>query len=381
MSKRTIVYLATEDWAFWQFRLPMARAARDAGFSVVVAARVGDHRALIEAEGFRVVPLTWRRRSFNPLEALFAVLEIARVYRRERPDLVHHVAMKPVLLGGLAAWLAGVPAVVNALTGLGTLFIGSGGIKASLIGPFARAVLRFVLHRPNSRLLVQNRDDRALLIDRLGLPPERVCLIRGSGVDTDHFTALPEPPAPPVTIAYVGRLLDDKGVRELVASYRTLRERGRDLRLILAGTPDPENPTSIPEAEIAAWRAVDGIELPGHVSDVRRVWERAHVAVLMSRREGLPRSLLEAAACARALIASDVPGCREIAEDGRNALLVPLDNESALTAAIEQLTQDTSLRQRFGAASRELVLSDMAADAVGRATIGLYRDLIERHSD
>lgn len=376
MPSRTILYLVTEDWAFLQFRLPMARAARAAGFSVVVASRIEAHRAQIEAEGFRAVPLSWRRRSFNPLAALAAVLEIAGVYRRERPDIVHHVAMKPVLLGGLAAWLAGVPAVVNALTGLGTLFIGSGGIKASLIGPFARAVLRFVLHRRNSRLLVQNRDDRDLLIRRLALDPERVRLIRGSGVDTRHFDALPDPPSPPVTLAYVGRFLDDKGVRELVAAYRTLRERGLDLRLILAGTPDPENPTSIPDAEIAEWQALDGVELTGHVSDVRPVWARAHIAVLMSRREGLPKSLLEAASSRRALITSDVPGCREIVEHDRNGLLVPLDDPAALIDAIERLAGDDALRRKFAAASRDLVLSDMAADAVGRATVALYHELL-----
>lgn len=371
-----IVYLVTEDWAFWLFRRPMALAARDAGMEVVVATRVDAHAECIAGLGFRVVPLNWRRRSLNPIDALRSVAEIVRLYRWERPDIVHHVAMKPVLLGGLAAWLAGVPAVVNALTGLGTLFIGTGGAGVAVIGAAARFVLRFVLNRPGSLLLLQNRDDRILLQERGLITAERVRLVRGSGIDIRHFDVLPEPPEPPVTIAYVGRLLTDKGVHWLVEAFRRLREERLDVRLILAGTPDPENPTSIPPGELERWRALPGVELPGQVDDVRTVWARAHIAVLISRREGLPKSLLEAAACGRAIVASDVPGCREIAEAGHNALTVPLGDVAALTGALETLVRDAGLRRRFGEASRRLVESDMAAERVGAATLAVYGELL-----
>lgn len=372
-----LLYLVTEDWAFRRHRLPMARAARDVGFDVVVATRVSDAVPAIEAEGFRVVPLSWNRRSLSPFSVLRSVVEIVRLFRRERPDLVHNLAVKPALLGGLVARALGLPAV-NALTGLGTLFIGSGSARTRIVATLARPVLRFVLRGPRSLTLFQNADDRDLLVDRGLVDPTRTRLIRGSGVDVDHFAVLPEPPEPPVTLAYVGRLIADKGVRELVAAYRDLRERGLDVRLLIAGSPDPDNPTSIPLDELESWRRTEGIEAPGDVDDVRTVWARAHVAVLLSRREGLPKSLLEAAAVGRAMAASDVPGCREIAIDGRNAILVPPGDHAATVAALERLVRETETRRRFAVESRRMVETDLSANAVGAAIRSLYLEAIGR---
>lgn len=373
---RKLIYLVTEDWYFWSHRLPMARAAREAGFEVAVATRVDKHGPRIEAEGFRVLPLSWQRRSINPAGALSAVAEIAALYRREAPDLVHHVAMKPVLLGGLAAGLAGVPAVVNALTGLGSAFLGTGGLKSRVAGAAARPLLRTVLKRPNSLTILQNEDDRKTLVAAGLLPDERAWIIRGSGIDTAHYQVLPEPPEPPVTVGCVARLLADKGVGPLVEAQQRLRAKGLDVRLLLAGTPDPENPTSVTQAELDRWATLPGVELPGHSADVRQVWARCHIAVLASRREGLPKSLLEAAACGRAIVATDVPGCREVAHAGENALLVPPDDVAALADALEVLVRDAALRQRFGSASRRLVESDMASDRVGAKTVELYHRLL-----
>jgi len=366
-----LLYLVTEDWAFCSHRLPMARAARAAGFEVVVATRVDAHRARIEAEGFRVHALDWRRRGNGPLATLRSVLDIAALYRREQPDLIHHVAMKPVIVGGLAAWLAGRRAVVNALTGLGYVFIGESLLKLPI-----RAVIRFVLRRPGSRLLLQNHDDACFLVSQGFADPARLTVIRGSGIDIDHYAPLPEPEAGPVTVAYVGRMLEDKGIPTLAEAHRRVRERGIDLRLILAGTPDPENPTTVTEATLRDWAARPGLEWRGAVSDVRTVWRDAHFAVLPSRREGLPKSLLEAASCARALVATDVPGCREIARPGENALLVPPDDAEALAQALATLATDSALRARFAAASRALVVSDLASGPVGTRTVELYQSVL-----
>lgn len=365
-----LLYLVTEDWYFCSHRLPMARAARDAGFSVVVATRVDRHGAAIEAEGFALRPLGWRRSGNGVLAALRAVLEIAALYRRERPDLVHHVAVKPVVLGGLAAGLAGVPRVVQALTGLGTVFIGRGPLLR-----LVQQVLKLVLRRRGSHLVVQNQDDRDLLIRHGFAVPERTTVIRGSGIDTGHFAPLPEPAAGPLTVAYVGRMLADKGVPVLVEAQRRLHANGIELRLLLAGDTDPENPSAIPRETLKGWARRPGVEWLGAVADVRTVWAQAQLAVLPSRREGLPKSLLEAAACGRALVATDVPGCREIACAGENALLVPPDDPDALAAALATLARDPALRARFAAASRRLVESDLAAAAVGARTLALYRQL------
>jgi len=372
-----LIYLVTEDWYFWSHRLPMARAARDAGFDIAVATRVDKHGERIDAEGFRVLPLSWSRRSINPAGALSAIGEIAALYRREAPDIVHHVAMKPVLLGGLAAGLAGVPAVVNALTGLGSAFLGTGGLKSRVAGAVARPLLRTVLKRPNSLTILQNEDDRRMLVAAGLLPDDRAWIIRGSGVDTAHYQAMPEPAEPPVVVGCVARLLADKGIGPLVEAQQRLRAKGLDVTLLLAGTPDPENPTSITQAELDRWSALPGVELPGHIADVRQVWSRCHIAVLASRREGLPKSLLEAAACGRPIVATDVPGCREVAHADENALLVPPDDPAALADALEVLVRDATLRRRFGAASRRMVESDMASDRVGAKTVDLYRRLLD----
>jgi len=375
-ARAKLIYLVTEDWYFWSHRLPMARAALRAGFEVAVATRVAEHGERIRAEGFTLHPLRWRRRDIGPWASLRAIAEIYRLYSRERPLLVHHVALKPAVLGSAAALIAGVPAVVNAVTGVG--FVGSSpSLRARLLRRPMDFALARLLERRNSRIIVQNEDDRALLLALRTGAGERVVVIRGSGVDTAHFRAMPEPPAPPVVVGYAGRLLADKGIAALIEAQQSLRRRGSDLRLMLAGGPDPENPSSIDAATLAAWQTLPGVTWLGEIDDVRTLWSKAHIAVLASRREGLPKSLLEAAAMGRPLVATDVPGCREIARHGENALLVPPDDAAALAAALERLAGDAALRRRFGAASRALVEGELAADAVGAATVACYRSLLQ----
>ncbi len=378
-SRPSLLYLVTEDWYFWSHRLPMARAAQRAGFRVAVATRVTEHGERIRAEGFALHPLRWRRGSNGPGASLAAIAEIARLYRRERPDLVHHVALKPAVLGSIAALVAGVPAVVNAVTGFGFV-AASPSLHARLLRRPMSAVLAKLIERRNSRVIVQNEDDRTLLLTLNPAAAARIAIIRGSGIDLGRFAVTPEPPAPPVVAGFAGRLLVDKGIPTLVEAQQRLQRRGIDLRLAIAGTPDPDNPSSVDAASLALWRDLPGISWLGQVEDIRALWRQAHIAVLPSRREGLPKSLLEAAAMARPLIATDVPGCREIARAGVNALLVPPDDAEALAAALERLAGDAALRQRFGAASRALVETDLAAEAVGAATVALYRELLAETS-
>ena len=378
-----LLFLVTEDWVFLSHRLPMARAARAAGFDVAVAARVVDHGPMIEAEGFRLLPLRWRRRNFNPLAGLVEILRVAALYRRERPDVVHHVALKPVVFGGIAAWLTGVPGEVAALTGLGSAFIGAGkSLPARWAGVAARLSLRPILRRDGVTVVVQNPDDAAVLTARAMAPADKIVLIRGSGVEIDRYQTAPEPEGP-ITIGIAARLLANKGVEPLIEAHQRLRAEGLDVRLIVAGAPDPESPTSIPEAKLAAWRAAPGVDLAGHVADVRTLWARCHIACLPSRGgEGIPKSLLEAAACGKPIVATDVPGCREITAPGRNGALVPVDDVGALTDALRRLAADGDLRRTYGAESRRMVESDLAADKVGARIVAVYRALLaRRHPD
>ena len=370
-----ILYVVTEDWYFLSHRLPMARAAQDAGFEVHVATRLKDGTAAIEEEGFVPHALSWSRGSLSPLGSFSAILELRRLLRDLKPEILHNVSLKPVLLGTTASLGFSATAVVNSLTGLGTLFIG-GAQVSGLTRKGVRYALSRLLRRAHSRTVVQNPDDRAFVID-LGAPPETVVLIPGSGVDTGKFTPLPEP-TPPITAAYVGRMLADKGVFTLIDAFARLGKRDVQLQLLLAGDCDKENPGSLAPEQLRDFASLYGIHWLGHAADIRDVWARAHFAVLASRREGLPKSLLEAAACGRAMVATDVPGCREIAIAGETALTVPVDNAEALAGAMARLAGDKKMREKFAANARALVESKFSADAIGREIVAIYKQLSVR---
>ena len=380
-DKPVLLYLVTEDWYFWSHRLPIARAARAAGWEVMVATRVAKHGERIRREGFRLVPIGLRRRSLAPWREAAAIAELLRLYRRERPDLVHHVAMKPVLYGSLAAALARVPAVVNALAGMGYVFTSS-GVKARLLRPLIRTAFRWLLDRPNRRLILQNPDDIAAMTKGT-VTAERVALIRGSGVDIEAFAPPVAPAGAPTgapegtsVAVMVSRMLWDKGVGELVGAARLLRRREVPLRVVLVGSPDPDNPASIPERQLRDWDASGDVAWWGERSDIAEIWAKGQIAVLPSHREGLPKSLLEAAACGRPMVAADVSGCREIVKDGVTGLLVPPGDAGGLADALERLARDPDLRRRLGAAARDLVERELSEEAVVAQTLALYRSLV-----
>ncbi|HLY47452.1 MAG TPA: glycosyltransferase [Stellaceae bacterium] len=379
-----LMFLVTEDWYFLSHRLPVARAARDAGFDVAVATRVADHGAAIRAEGFRLCPLPWRRRGDGALGAGRALAALAALYRNERPDIVHHVALKAVLFGGVALRLAfpgraGRPAQIAAVTGLGS-GLAPATAPARLARPLLARAVR--LAAAGGAVIVQNPEDRVALTG-LGIAAERIVLIRGSGVDTAHFAPLPEPlpePAGPVvTVALVARMLRSKGVQDAVAAVRRLRAQGLAIELLLAGPADPDNRDSLNEAELAALAAEPGVAWLGRVADVRTAWRRAAIAVLpTSYGEGVPKALIEAAACARAIVATDVPGCREVVRPGETGLLVPPHDVAALAEAIAALAGDPARRQAMGAAGRRLVEREFAEEGVARQTLALYRAVLRQ---
>lgn len=382
LEGRTILYLVTEDWYFWSHRLPFARAARDQGARVIVACRLAEHGERIRAEGFHAANIPFDRSGMNPSRDFSTYRAIHDLYRRERPDLVHHVAMKPVLYGGIAAWRAGVPAVVNAMAGLGFLFIGA-GIKARLIRAVVERAFRRLNNRANTTLIVQNRDDAMLFQDRIGVARARIAVIRGSGVDIDRFSPVPEPEGDPIAVC-VSRMLWDKGIGELVAAARLLRARGVALTVRLVG-PTDANPASIPQQTLNAWRDEGVVEVMGPSDDIPGVYAGAHIAVLPSYREGLPKSLLEGAAMGRPVIATDVPGCREICRDGETGIRVPLHAPEALADALadalERMARDPALRKTLGAGARAAVEADFAEEIVVDQTLALYARMNTRGAE
>jgi glycosyltransferase involved in cell wall biosynthesis len=372
-----LLYLVTEDWYFCSHRLPVARAARDAGFEVVVATRVQTHGRQIRDEGFTLCPIAWRRSGDGLVGAMRAVAAIIRLYRSERPDILHHVALKPVLFGRLARVLAfrgadDAPASIDAVMGLGSGFsVTAPG--ARLRRPLLGIALRLAIKNGSGRVVVQNPEDGAALA-ALGIDPRRIALIRGSGVDIRHFAPLPMPVGDPVTIALVSRMLRDKGVPDAIDATRRLRARGLAVELVLAGPTDPDNPGSLSAASLSALAAEPGITWLGAVADVRSVWRRAAIAVLPSTYgEGVPKALLEAAACARPIVASDVPGCREAVRSGESGILVPPRDIDALADAVAALAADPARCEAMGRTGRALVERCFAEEIVARETLALYR--------
>ena len=364
-----LLFLVTEDWYFCSHRLPVARAARDAGFVVTVATRVREHGEAIRREGFALRPLRWKRRGDGIIGGLRALAEIVRLYRRERPDILYHVALKPVLFGGIAARLAFRSRVVlvSAVMGLG----------ASAVRPWRRQALGCALRlvAGTGRTIVQNPEDRAALMS-FGFDPARIALIRGSGVDTEHFAVLPDPGG--CSVALVGRMLRGKGVLDAVAAVRALRAEKVPVELLLAGAADPDSRDSLSAAELVALGAEPGIEWLGHIGDVREVWRRAGIAVLPSSYgEGVPKALLEAASCARPIVASDAPGCRDVVVHGETGLLVPPGDVTALAAAIRTLAADPALRARMGAAGRTRVVAEFGDVRVAGQTLALLRSALD----
>ena len=370
-SPLRLLYVVNEDWAFLLNRLPMARAAQKAGFEVHVATRVNDGTRAIEAEGFTLHPIPLRRGGISPLTAIPAILALRQITGRIKPDVAHHSGLQCCVFGSIAAFGRRFP-YVSALTGMGYVFT-SATWRTRRLRTILKWLLPSLLNRPGDVVLVQNPDDRAALVD-LGISEASVVLIPGSGVDTDALQPLPEPDGP-IAYGFAGRLLTDKGIRALVAAHDIVRTQGLQTNLLIAGNPDPANPASVSLEEVNEWTKRPGITWLGHVKDISALWKRCHFAILPSHREGLPGSLMEAAACERAMIATNAPGCREIVIDDETGLLVPIEDPPALARAITTLATSPELRARYGNAARELVVSRLSARIVGESIVQLYGDM------
>jgi glycosyltransferase involved in cell wall biosynthesis len=370
---RKLVFIVTEDWFFASHFLPMARAARELGLEVTVVTRVRAHREAIEATGAKVIPFEADRRSLNPVTTGLKTGDLAAILRREKADLVHCIALRSILVGGFAAGMVGVRRRVYALTGLGFL-----GARTDRIARLAQRAVRLLvrgLETRQTRYVFENADDPKLL----GLDPagENVVILGGAGIDPEALKAAPLPAQPPLKVAIVARMLWSKGIDVAVEAVRAARAQGAAVELSLYGAPDPANPKSIPEETLKAWAAEPGIAWHGRTEDVAAVWRDHHVACLPSRGgEGLPRTLLEAAACGRAIVTTDVPGCRTLVRDGIEGRLVPAGDAAGLAEALSDLSRRPDLVARMGAAARARVLDGFTERDVMESIKRLYSAML-----
>jgi len=377
-----VVLFANTDWYLYNFRLSLALAMSRNGYQVLLISPPGPYGEKLRALGLRWEPVPMQRRSLNPLREAALLWHLLRLFRRERPLLVHSFTIKCAVYGSLAARLAGVPARINAVAGMGYVF-SSEDRKARLLRPVVRSLLKLALRGSGARLVLQNPDD-VVLFKRADLTDaSQVRLIRGSGVDCSRFVARPtvladEGASRSWRVLLPARLLWDKGIAEFVSAARQLRAEGRKVVFLLAGDPDPGNPAAVSKATLQGWVEEGVIEWLGHVDDMPVLYGTVDIIALPSYREGLPKSLIEGAACGLPLVATDVPGCREVITDGEDGLLVPVRDSVALAVAIARLVDDTALSARLGAAAREKALREFDERIVIERTLAVYGELLPR---
>ena len=372
-----LLYVATEDWYFASDTLPLAVAASACGYDVGVATRVTNHAGVIADAGIKVHPLGRMSRSaIGPFSQVRSFAELKALYERETPDIVHHIALKPVILGSRAARSVGIGGVVNSIMGLGYVFTAE-DIKARALRPLVAAMLKSTVREPSVRTIVQNNDDRTELAKIAGVSADKIQLIRGSGVDIERFAPTPLPAGIPLIIL-PGRMLREKGVYQFVDAARQLKKQGVVARFALVGASDPDNPNSIKPEVLQAWAREGAVEVWGYRVDIVDVIKQASVVCLPAFREGLPRILIEAAASARAVITTDVPGCRDVVEHGRSGWLVPASDVAQLRAALAEAIANPTICQTFGARGRQLVTQHFSSKIIIGQTLEVYSSLRSR---
>jgi glycosyltransferase involved in cell wall biosynthesis len=371
-----LLFVVTEDWYFVSHRLPIARAALAAGYEVFVATRLGDKADAIVREGFMAIGLKHMRRSGrNPFRELASIAELLTLYRSYRPSIVHHVAMKPVLYGSIAARLAGVAAIVNNVAGLGFVF-SSKAVYAQTLRRLIAPLLRYALRQQQALTIVQNKDDARVLADDIGVAPEKMRLVKGSGVDLAQFAQIRRESSPPIVLL-ASRMIKEKGVEDFVRAAAQLRNKKVAARFVLAGAPDPGNPHSISEAVLRQYHDDGLVEWWGHRDNIPEIIREAAIVCLPTTYgEGIPKTLIEAAAGECPIVTYDVPGCREIVTDGVNGMLVPAGDVGRLAEAIAQLLADPEQRRRMGAQGRKLVQAEFSQEIVVAQTLAIYSELL-----
>jgi glycosyltransferase involved in cell wall biosynthesis len=370
-----VLFVLTEDWFFLSHFQPIARAARRMGAEVVVAARQSSAATRIADLGYRLIPNEIGRSGLDPLGVVRSVRALRAIIDAEQPDVIHAIALVPVVVAALATLGSG-RRVILAPTGLGHLWLEQ-DVATVLVRHAVRLLLAATARRERVHFLFENAEDPRVF----GLDPNdatKVTVIGGAGVSATEFAPSELPPAPPLRVAVVARMTAPKGIAPVVEAVSRLRETGRDVRLDLYGAPDPDNRRSIAEATLRGWDAMDGITWHGPTASVSEVWARTHVAALLSWREGLPRSLVEAMACGRPVVTTDVPGCRTLVRDGAEGFLVPVESVDATMAALRTLYDHAATRNAMGVRARERFEAGFTEEGIERTASSLYVQLLGR---
>ncbi len=368
-----ILLVANTDWYLFRFRLLLAKHLRSQGMEVVFVSPAGSYTGEIEAGGFRWVEWYVGRQTVNPFGELKSILRLIRIFQNERPSLVHLHTIKPVLYGSLAARFVKLSAIVRSITGRGYVFLGT-DMRAKILRPLVKGIYRLMLHADAGATIFENQTDRQFFLDKSLILPNRSLVIEGVGADTDYYSIMPEPEGIPAVLM-AGRLLWDKGVGTFIEAARILKQK-MDVRFILVGEVDPGNPASIELEVVKNWAAEGIVEWWGWQADMRVAFAASHVVTLPSFGEGIPTILLEAASCGRPIVATNVPGCRDVVQENVNGLLVPPNNPELLAAALAKLLTDPLLRSKMGRQARLLAEQRFSSKHIIAQTQRLYLDLL-----
>lgn len=374
-----ILLFANTDWYLYNFRRSLAERLRAKGWQVVLVSPPGPYGHKLEELGFHWISVPFSTRSTNPLHELALIRQLIKLYRRERPALVHHFTIKCVLYGTIAAKLVGGIRIVNAVTGLGHVFTDP-GMKARLVRPIVRGLYRLALSGRQVRVIYQNAEDQDSFVKWGLVDRERTQLIRGSGVNVTKFSvgirSQQGEEKVQIKLLFASRLLREKGLFELIDAFGMVRTKHPGVELLIAGAPYPENPSSLTSDEVETLGAVAGVTLLGHVDDMMPLLADSDIVVLPSYREGTPRILIEAAAMGKPIVATAIAGCRGLVIDGENGFLVQVKSVEPLAAAIEKLVESPVLREQFGAKGRDIVLGEFDEEIVIEKTLNVYQGLI-----
>lgn len=370
-----VLLFANTEWFMYNFNRSLAIALREQGHEVVLVTPPGSYGEKLRELGFRWIAAPMQRRSLNLFRELSLLLWLRRLFISERVTLVHSFTIKCAIYGSLAARLAGVPARVNAVTGMGYVFTNN-DLKARLLRPLVHRLMKWALDGQDARLILLNRDDFSFFNQSKLIDPNLIRMLPGAGIDCKRFTP-PESSGirEKFRVVLPARMLWDKGVAEYVDAARMLRAEGRAIEFLLAGAPDPGNPAAVPEQRIHGWVKEGVVSWLGHVDDMPSLFRSVDVVVVPSYREGLPTGLTEAGACALPLVTTDVPGCREVVTHDVDGLLVPVRDARALADALARLQDDPDLCKRLGAAARKKALAEFDKRIVNTRTLTIYDEL------
>lgn len=361
------------DWFFLSHRKDIALRAQKCGYDVTIVTKDTGKRNAIEALGLRVIDLPINRSGQNIMEELHTCCFLYYLYRREKPDIVHHVGLKIILWGTFAAKLAKTHGVVNAISGLGIFF--SEGNK-SFVSRLLPKVLRYSHHRKNLIVIFQNEEDKGLFLKNKIIKEKQAFMIKGSGVDLNQYCYMPEPNGGKIKILLTARMIVEKGIFVLTEAALKLRVQYQDkIEFLLCGGLD-DNPKAIKEEELK--RVCDGtyIQWLGYRTDVLELLKQSHIVAFPSfYKEGLPKSLIEATAVGRPIVTTNSIGCKETVVDGYNGYLIPIKDSEALAEKLRVLLDDENLRKNMGRNSRLLAEKYFSIENVIQRHLEIYRKL------